>query len=47
MNQVDRSIKHEGYVDTNEAPFDARILSINASHFSPSNNEKIEMITEK
>ena len=47
MNQVDRSIKHEGHVDTNEAWLNARIFSINTCGFSPSNNKKIETMVEK
>ena len=46
MNQEDKSIKHKEYVDTNKSPFNVRILSINTS-ILPSNDEKIEIITQK
>ena len=41
LENQNKTIRNEGYIDTNKAPFNIRILSINVCGFKPSNEEKI------
>ena len=46
LENQNKIMRNEGYIDTNKVPFNIRILSINVSGFKPFNEKKIQMMTE-
>ena len=46
LENQNKTMRNEGYIDTNKAPFNIRILLLIMRGFKPSNEEKIQMIIE-
>jgi len=46
LENQNKIMRNEGYIDTNKAPLNIRILLINVLGFKPSNEEKIKMMIE-